>query len=117
MMDLLVLLERGVSQGLKEPTVSPDQKDPLDPQERTDCRDTLGREEKLVSKGRWDHLGLLELLDLRVHQERLALWASVATPDPQAHLESRDFLVHQARRELREILDPQEALARTAPLD
>lgn len=66
----------------------------------------------------FNHLSLHPSLHpLRVHQARPAPWASVATPDPQAHLESRDFLVHQARRALREILDHQEAPERTGPQD
>jgi len=116
-MALLVLLERGDCPDLKEPTVSPDQKDLLDHQERMDCPDTLDREEKLVSKVRWVHLGLLESLDLRVHLEKLAPWASAATPDPQVHLESRDFLVPQGRRAPRETLDPQEAQVKMGPQD
>lgn len=116
-MALLVLLERGDCLDLKEPTVSPDQRDLLDHQERTGCPDILGREEKLVSKVKWVHLGLPESLDLRVHQEKLAPWASVATPDPQVHLESRDCLVPQGRRALRETLDPQEAQVKTGPQD
>lgn len=110
---LLVLLERGDCPDLREPMVSPDQRDLLDHQERMDCLDTPAREEKLVSKVKWVHLGLLESLDLRVHQERPAPWASAATPVPQVHLESRDFLVHQERRAPRETLAPPEALAKT----
>lgn len=116
-MALLVLLERGDCPDLREPVVSPDQRDLLDHQERTDCLDTLGREEKLVSKVKWVHLDLLESLDLRVHQERLAPWASAATPDPQVHLESRDFLVPLGRKAPRETLDPPEALVKTGPQD
>lgn len=81
-MALLVLLERGDCPDLREPVVSLDQRDLLDHQERTGCLDILGREETLVSKVRWVHLDLLESLDLRVHQERPAQWASVATLDP-----------------------------------
>lgn len=80
-MDLMVLLERGDCQDLREPMVSPDQRDLLDHQERMACQDIPDREEKLVSKVKWVHLGLLELLDLRAHQERPAPWASVAIPD------------------------------------
>lgn len=80
-MDLMVLLERGVCQDLREPMVSLDQRDLLDHQERMACQDILDREEKLVSKVKWVHLGLLELLDLRAHRERPAPWASVAIPD------------------------------------
>lgn len=116
-MALLVLLERGDCPDLREPMVSLDQKDLLDHQERTDCLDTQDREEKLVSKVKWVHLDLLELLDLRVHQERPAPWASVDTPDPQVHLESRDFLVPLERRAQRETLDLLEALAKMDPLD
>lgn len=116
-MALLVLLERGDCPDLREPMASPDQRDLLDHQERTGCLDTLDREEKLVSKVKWVPLGLLESLDLRVHQERLAPWASVATPDPQVHLESRDFLVPQERRAPRETLDPPEALVKMDPQD
>lgn len=116
-MALLVLPERGDCLGLREPTDSPGQRDLLDHQERMDCLDTLDREEKLVSKARWVHLGLLEWSDLRVHQERLAPWVSVATPDPQVHLESRDFPVTQERREPKEIPVPLEALVKTAPQD
>lgn len=112
-MALLVPLERGDCPDLREPTVSPDQRDLLDHQERMDCLDILAREEKLVSKVKWVHLGLQELLDLRVHQERPVQWASVAIPDPQVHLESRDFLVPQGRRAPRETLDPQEAPVKT----
>lgn len=114
-MALLVLLERGDCPDLREPTVSPDQRDLPDHQERMGCLDTLGREEKLVSKVKWVHLGLLESLDLRVHQERPAPWASAATPDPQVHLESRDFLVPQGRRAPRETLAPPEAPVKTDP--
>lgn len=116
-MVLLVLLERGDCPDLREPMVSPDQRDLLDLQERTGCLDTPGREEKLVSKVKWVHLGLLESLDLRVHRERPVPWASAATPDPQVHLESRDFLVPQERRVPREILDPLEDLVRMGPQD
>lgn len=114
---LLVLLERGDCPDLREPTVSPDRRDLLDHQERTGCPDTLGREEKLVSKVKWVHLGLLVSLDLRVLQERPAPWESVATPDPQVHQESRDFLVPQERKAPRETLDPPEALVKTDPQD
>lgn len=114
---LMVLLERGDCPDLREPMVSLDQRDLRDHQERTGCLDTLDREEKLVSKVKWVHLDLLESLDLRVHQERPAQWASVATPDPQVHLESRDFLVPQGRRAPRETLDPPEAPAKTDPQD
>lgn len=116
-MALLVLPERGDCPGLREPTVSQDQKDPLDPQERTGCLDILGREEKWVSKVKWVHLGLLELLDLRVLQERPAPWVSVAIPDPQVPLESRGFLVPQERRVPKEILDPLEALVKMVHQD
>lgn len=104
----LVLQERGDCLDHREPMVSPDQRDLLDLQERTGCPDTLDREEKSVSKVRWVHQGLLESLDLRDHLETLAPWASVDTPDPQAPLESRDFLDLQERRALRETLDLQE---------
>lgn len=116
-MALLVLLERGDCLGLREPMVSPDQRDRLDHQEKTVCLDILAREEKLVSKARWVHLALLELSDLRVHQERLAPWVSAATPDPQARLESRGFLVPQERRAPREIQVPLEVLAKMDPPD
>lgn len=53
----------------------------------------------------------------RVHQERPAPWASAATLDPQVHLESRDFLVPQAKRAPRETLDPLEASVKTVPQD
>lgn len=110
---LLVLLERGDCPGPREPMVSPDQKDPLAPQERTDCLDTLDREEKLVSKVKWVHLDHLESWDLRVHLERPAPWVSVATPDPLVHLESRDYLVPQGKKVLKETLDLLEDLVRT----
>lgn len=110
---LLVLLERGDCPDLREPMASPDQRDPLDHQERTGCPDTLAKEEKLVSKVKWVHLGLLESLDLRVLQERPAPWVSVAILDPQVHLESRDFLVPQGRRAPRETLDPPEDPVKT----
>lgn len=116
-MALLVLLERGDCQGLREPTVSQDPRDLLDHQERTGCLDTLARGEKLDSKVKWDHLGLLELLDLRVHQERPAPWANVATPDPLVHLESRDFLVPQGRRAPKETPDLLEAPVKMGPQD
>lgn len=113
----LVLLERGDCPDLREPTVSPDQRALLDPQERMGCLDTLGRGEKLVSKVRWVHLDLLESLDLRVHQERQVPWASAATLDPRVHLVSRDFLVPQERRAPRETLGPQEAPEKMGPQD
>lgn len=116
-MALMVLPERGDCPGLRELMVSPDQRDLLDHQERMDCLDTLDREEKLVSKVKWVHLGLLESLDLRVHQERPAPWASAATLVPQVHLESRGFLVPQERRAPRETLDPLEAPVKTGPQD
>lgn len=112
-MDLLVLLERGVCPGLREPTVSPDQKDLLDLQERTDCPDILDREEKLVSKVKWVHLDLLESWDLRVHLERPAPWVSAATLDPQVHLASRGFLVPQGKKVLKETLVLLEGLVKT----
>lgn len=59
-MALLVLLARGDYLGLREPMASPDQRDLLDHQERMGCLDTPAREEKLVSKVKWVHLGLLE---------------------------------------------------------
>lgn len=109
--------ERGDCQDLREPMVSLDPKAPLDLQERTDCPGTLDREEKLVSKAKWVHLGLLVSLDLRGHLERPAQWASVATPDHQDHLGSKGFLVHQERRALRVILALLEVLAKTVHLD
>lgn len=114
---LMVLLGRGDCPDLRELMVSPDQRDLRDHQEKTGCLDTLAREEKLVSKVKWVHLDLLESSDLRVHQERPAPSASVATPDPQVHLESRDSLVPQGRRAPRETLDPPEAPAKTGPQD
>lgn len=116
-MALLVLLERGDCLDLKEPTVSQDQKDLLGLQEKMVCPGIQDREEKLVSKGRWVHLGLLVLSDLRVHLERLAPWVSGATPDPQAPLESRVFLVPLEKKELKEIQVPLEVLAKTGPQD
>lgn len=104
-MVLLVLLGRGDCQDLREPMVSPDQRDLLDHQERMGCQDILDREEKLVSRVKWVHLGLLVLLDLRVHQERLAPWVSVAILDPQVHLVSRVSLVPQGKRAPRATLD------------
>lgn len=111
------LLERGDCLGLREPTVSPDLKDLQDLLERTDCLDTLAREEKLVSKVKWVHLGLLEWLDLRDPQERLAPWESAATLDHQDPPESRDSLVPQERRAPKETPDHLEALAKMDPQD
>lgn len=59
-MALLVLQARGDCLGLKEPTVSLDQKDLLGLQEKMVCPGILDREEKSVSKARWVLLGLLE---------------------------------------------------------
>jgi len=111
------LLERGGCQGRRELTVSLDQRDLPDPQERMDCPDTLGREEKSVSKERWVVLAVLELLALRVHQERPAPWESVATQDPQVPPVSRDCPARQGRRAPRETQVPQEAPVRTDPQD
>lgn len=113
----LDLLERGGCLDLRELTVSPDQRDLPDPQERMDCPDTLGREEKSVSKERWVVLAVLELLALRVHQERPAPWESVAIQDHQVPLVSRDCPAPQGRRAPRETQVPQEALVRTDPQD
>lgn len=113
----LVHPARGDCPDPKEPTVSLGPKDLQDPQERMDCLDTPAREEKLVSKGRLDHLGLLELWDLRAPQVRQDRWASVATPDPQAHQESRVCLDPLGRRAPRETLVPPGAPARTDPQD
>lgn len=49
---LLAHPERGDLKDLRDPLVSPDQKDHLDHQERMGCPDTLDREEKQVSKER-----------------------------------------------------------------
>lgn len=111
------LQERGGCLDLKELTVSPDQRDLPDPQERMDCPDTLAREEKLVSKERWVHLAVLELLVLRVHRERPAPWESVATQDPQGPPVSRDCPAPQGRRVPRETQVLQEAPERTDPQD
>lgn len=117
MMALMVLQERGDCLDLKEPMVSQDQKDLLGLQEKMVCLDILDREEKLVSKGRWVHLGLQVLSDLRVHLERLAPWVSEATLDPQAPLESRVFLVPLEKKELKEIQVLPEVLVKTGPQD
>lgn len=117
MMVLLVLPERGGCLGLKELMVSQDQKDLLGHQEKTVCPDIQDREEKLVSKGRWAHLGLLVLLDLRVHLERLAPWESGATLDPQVPLESRVCLDPLEKKAPKEILVPLGVLAKMAPPD
>lgn len=82
-----------------------------------DFPDTLDREEKLVSKVRWAPPDHPALSDLRVHQERPAPWASAATPDPQVHLESKDFQAPLGRRAPRETPDPLEVLVKTAHLD
>lgn len=115
--DLQVVQERGDCPGLKEPMASPDQRDLPDLQEKMGFPDTLAREEKLGSKARLVHLGLLEWLDLRVPLERLAPWASVATLDPRVHQESRACLaplVKRAPRETQVLLAAQE---RTDPMD
>lgn len=116
-MVLLVLLERGDCPGLREPTVSPDQRDLPDHQEKMDCLDILDREEKLVSKVKWVLLGLQVLLDLRGPQVKPALWVSAAIPDPQGHQESRDCLDRLVRRARREILAPPEVPVRMDPQD
>uniref|UniRef100_A0AAV2K5B8 Uncharacterized protein n=1 Tax=Knipowitschia caucasica TaxID=637954 RepID=A0AAV2K5B8_KNICA len=116
-MALLVLLERGDCRGLKELTVSLDQKDLPDHQGKMGCLDILDREEKLDSKERWVLLDLLELSGLRVHLGRLAQWVSVATLDPLAPLESRVFLDPLEKKAPKEILVPLEALAKMAPQD
>lgn len=116
-MVLLVLPEKGDCLGLKEPTVSLDQKDLLGLQEKTVCPGILDREEKLVSKGRWAPLGLLVSSDLRVHLERLAPWESVDTLDPQAPPENRVFLVPLEKKAPKEIQVPLEVLAKTDPQD
>lgn len=112
-----VLLERGDCPGLREPTASPDQRDLPDRQEKTDCLDILDREEKLVSKVKWVHLDLLELLDLRGPQVKLAPWVSVAIPDPQGHQESRDYLDPLVRRAPKEILAPPAVPEKMVPQD
>lgn len=117
MMVLLVLQAREDCLGLKEPTVSLDQKGLLGLQEKTVCPDIPDREEKSVSKGKWVHLGLLESSDLRVLLERLGPWVSAATLDPQALLESRVFLVTPEKKELKETQAPLEVLAKMDPLD
>lgn len=113
MMALLVLLERGDCLDLKEPTVSPDQKDLLGLQEKTVCPGTQDREEKSVSKGRWVPRGLPVSSGLRVHLERLAPWESGATPGPQVPLESRVCQVPLEKKALKEIQAPLEVLVKT----
>lgn len=111
------LLEKGDCLGLREPMVSPDLKDLQDPLGRMDCPDTLDKEEKLVSKVKWGHPGLLEWLDLRDPLERLDPWESAATLDHQAPLESRDSRVLQERRAPKETRDHLEALVKMGPQD
>lgn len=101
---------------LKDPRVqlvSPDRKAPLDHLERTGCPDTLANVEKRDSKERPALQAQAELWVPRDPLERLVLSAREATLDPQAHLESRVFLVPLARREQRETQDPRERPART----
>lgn len=114
-MVLLVLLERGGCLDLKEPTVSPDQKDLQGLQEKTVCPGTQDREEKSVSKGRWVPRGLLVSSGLRVHLERLAPWESGATLGPQVPPESKVFQVPLEKKELKEIQVPPEVLVKTGP--
>lgn len=109
---LLVHLERGGCLDLREPMVSPDQRDRRGHQERTGCLDILDREEKLVSKVKWVLQGLLESSDLRAPQVRPAPWVSGAIPDPQDHQESRDFQGPPVRRVRRETLDPRAVLVK-----
>lgn len=68
----------------KDPPVSLDPRAPLALQARTGSQDTLDREERPGSKARPAPRDLQALSALRVPQEKLVRWASVATLGPQA---------------------------------
>lgn len=85
----------------------------LDLPERTDCPDTLAREERLVSKVKPDLPDPQVLSDLRDQQARQDQWESEVTLDPQDHPVNRVYLDLRAKRERREIQVQQGQLVKT----
>lgn len=115
MMALLVHLGRGDLKDLRDPLVSLDQRDHLDPQERMGCPDTLDREEKQVFKERLVHLVPEASSGRRDQLERLDPWVREATLDLRDHQESRVCQELEAKRAPRETQAPRDLPVKTVP--
>lgn len=108
--------ERGDLKDLRDQWVFPDQKDPLDHQEKMGCPDTLDSVEKQVSKEKRVHLVQEVLSGPRDPLERPVLLVKEVILDPRDHQESRDFQVLEAKREPRETPALRDPPVKTAPL-
>lgn len=91
-------------------------KDHLVPQEKMEFQDILDREEKWVSKVKWELQDLLVLWDHRVLKVNLVLWEREDTLAPQVLQESRVCPEHLVKKVLREILELLVSLERMARL-
>lgn len=108
-------LVRGACQALKDQLDSQDQKARLDLLGKTDCPDTLDREERLVSKARRALPAPRAWSDLRDRPVRPDRWEIEATQDPQARLESRVFPEPREKKGPRATQALLVHLVRTAP--
>lgn len=91
MMDLLARQERGDLKDHRDPSVSPDLKDPMVHQEKMDCPVIPDREERRASKERQDLQDPEGWLDHRALQERQDLAESEDTQAPLVHLVSKVY--------------------------
>lgn len=98
MMDLLARQERGDLKDHRDPSVSPDLKDPMAHQEKTGCPVILDRGERRVSKERQDLQDPEGWLDHRAQLERQDPAESEDTQALQVHLVSRVSLELLERR-------------------
>lgn len=112
MMDLPAHQERGDLEDHRDPSVSPDPKDPMAHQEKMGCLVIPDREERRASTERQDLQDLGGWLDLRDQLERRDPAESEDTLDLLVHLVSKVYLELLERRVERVIQVPRAMVAR-----